>query len=258
MAFPVLILVRPELLMDEHEVRVLHGWSRRWGVLAANAAVIGAVVGGMELLVPGGQVSIHWLAAFFLVPVLVSAGSGGVGAGMLASGLVGVVYVIEVLRLVQPAGSGDLFREVFSGYLNLMVFAGAAVVTGVLAGRSRTLLADLDEHRRQLQESFERVVTALAAAIEAKDRTTQGHVQRVARLAVSVGRRLGISGPRLELLRYAAILHDVGKIGIPEAVLNKSGPLSPDEIELMEAHVEIGVDILSSICLLYTSDAADE
>ncbi len=250
LALPVLVLLRPALLLDPAEVAMLHGWARRWQDQVLLAGVVGAVVLAMELLVPRGGVSIHWLAAFFLVAVLVAAVRGGVGAGLLSSALVSVAYIFEVLRLVQPPGRTVLFREVFSSYLNLVIFAGAAVVAGLYSARSRGLLAELSEHRWMLQESFERVVTALAAAIEAKDRSTQGHVQRVAKLAVAVGKRLGIEGRRLELLRYAAILHDVGKIGVPEQILNKDGPLGTAERRLMEAHVEIGVEILASVDIL--------
>ena len=94
---------------------------------------------------------------------------------------------------------------------------------------------------------FERTVLALAAAIEAKDSTTEGHVQRVAHLAVLVGERLGYDRRRLRVLRYGAMLHDVGKIGVPEAVLNKPGELAPDEKELMEQHVEIGLRIIRDV-----------
>ena len=204
----------------------------------------------MEAMVPSGFVNIHWLAIFLLGPVLLAAAAGGPGAGLVVTSVVGVVYVTQVLRLVEASSSPVLLGEIMSAYLNVAAFTTAAVVVGGYSARTRALVDKLDESRVELQRSFENVVVALAAAIEAKDPTTQGHVQRVARLAVRVGRRLGISGRRLEILRYAAILHDVGKIGVPEHVLNKRGRLDEAERELMERHVTIGVEILETVDLL--------
>jgi HD-GYP domain-containing protein (c-di-GMP phosphodiesterase class II) len=67
---------------------------------------------------------------------------------------------------------------------------------------------------------------------------------------VAVGQRLGISGQRLELLRYAALLHDVGKLAVPEAILNKTGELEPGERMVLDRHVTIGVELLEGIDIL--------
>ncbi len=249
-AFPALLLIRPDLLLTREQEAVFRNWLHRWRGHLMSAVLLAATVLVLEMVVPEGMLSIHWLAVFFLAPVLWAAATGGIGGGLTANGAVGIVYVVEILRLVRPASHAALFSQVFTGYVNLVAFAFAAIVAGTFAGRTRVLVSDLDDHRRRLQASFESVVTALAAAIEAKDRTTEGHVQRVARLAVQVGRRLGIDGQRLELLRYAAILHDIGKIGVPESILNKRGALTPDEQELMARHVHIGVDILDGVELL--------
>jgi len=106
----------------------------------------------------------------------------------------------------------------------------------------------------QLELDFERTVASLAAAIEAKDPTTEGHVQRVARLSVLVGRRLGLGEPKLRILHYGAMLHDVGKIGVPEEILNKPGDLTAAEKELMEQHVEIGLRIIRGVEALQEVD----
>jgi putative nucleotidyltransferase with HDIG domain len=247
---PALLLLRPSLLLDDVQLAIFRRWAGRWRLHVAMAVLVAAVVAAMEVFGGAWLLRAQWIAVFLLVPVLVNAAIGAVGGGLLTNGLVGIVYVGEVLHLARPATRPEMFQHVFSSYLNLAVFAVAAIVAGLFAGRSRALLAELEDHRRQLQDGFERVVTALAAAIEAKDSSTQGHVQRVARLAVAVGRRMGLDGPRAEMLRYAAILHDVGKIGIPEDVLNKRGPLGPEERRLMEEHVRIGVEILRSVDVL--------
>jgi putative nucleotidyltransferase with HDIG domain len=106
----------------------------------------------------------------------------------------------------------------------------------------------------RLERDFERTVASLAAAIEAKDPTTEGHVQRVAQLSVLVGRKLGLDDRKLRTLRYGAMLHDVGKIGVPEEILNKPGGLTPEEKDLMEQHVEIGLRIIRDVEGLHEID----
>jgi len=83
-------------------------------------------------------------------------------------------------------------------------------------------------------------VAALANAVEAKDPTTERHCQRLANLAARLGAQTGLDGIELEAVAYGALLHDVGKIGIPEAILTKPSPLDDDEWQLMRRHPEIG------------------
>jgi diguanylate cyclase (GGDEF)-like protein/putative nucleotidyltransferase with HDIG domain len=90
-------------------------------------------------------------------------------------------------------------------------------------------------------------VTSLAFAIDAKDHYTQGHSQNVARYSVALGRHLGLPEKEVEELRLAAILHDVGKIGIPESILHKPAPLEPEEFEVMKEHAVLGARILEPL-----------
>jgi len=84
-----------------------------------------------------------------------------------------------------------------------------------------------------LEEQHVATVAALAAALEAKDAYTGGHAQTIAEFAVHVGEELGLSGRELKAVKMGALLHDVGKIGIPEAILNKPGPLTDAEFTVM-------------------------
>jgi putative two-component system response regulator len=83
-------------------------------------------------------------------------------------------------------------------------------------------------------------VAALANAVEAKDPSTERHCQRLANLAARLGAQAGISGLELEAVAYGALLHDVGKIGVPESILTKPAPLDAVEWDLMRRHPEIG------------------
>jgi HD-GYP domain-containing protein (c-di-GMP phosphodiesterase class II) len=98
-----------------------------------------------------------------------------------------------------------------------------------------------------LKELLFGVIRALTAAIDAKDPYTSGHSERVARIAVRLAEGLGMSPNQRSDLYLMGLLHDVGKIGIDDAVLKKTGPLTPEEFKLIQAHVEIGVHILSDL-----------
>jgi putative two-component system response regulator len=87
------------------------------------------------------------------------------------------------------------------------------------------------------------VMLSLANAVESKDAYTQGHVQRVANLAMSVGKKMDLSAEDIDYLWYAGVLHDVGKVGIPHHILNKEGPLNDDEQQIIKTHPIIGYNI---------------
>ena len=96
-------------------------------------------------------------------------------------------------------------------------------------------------------DSAERVIFALAAAVEAKDPYTEAHTTRVAEAARRVGRRMGITGPDLDVLYRGGIIHDIGKIGVPDAILLKPGRLDPGEQQRMQAHTVIGEGIVAPL-----------
>jgi putative two-component system response regulator len=89
-------------------------------------------------------------------------------------------------------------------------------------------------------DSAESVIVSLALTIEARDSTTAGHCQRLAQYASALGQMLGLGEEDVSALARGGFLHDVGKVGIPDAVLLKPGPLAPDEYELIKQHTVIG------------------
>ena len=103
---------------------------------------------------------------------------------------------------------------------------------------------------QRLDEAYDRLVRGFVKAIEVKDLYTRGHSERVAELSVEVAEELGIPYDERRLTRYAALLHDVGKIGVPLCVINKPGPLDDDEFELIKQHPTIGAEILRDIDFL--------
>jgi putative two-component system response regulator len=93
----------------------------------------------------------------------------------------------------------------------------------------------------------ESVALALARAVAAKDGYAHSHVEKVAAHAVAFGRALGLDASELKILKYGAILHNVGKIAIPDAVLEKNGPLTPREMAMFQQHPRVGCDICAPL-----------
>ena len=119
--------------------------------------------------------------------------------------------------------------------------------------------AELEREKLALRALSVDIVEALINALEAKDVYLRGHSQRVAHLAAAVAQDMGLDEDTVEEIRLAGRLHDVGKIGIREAVLNKPGPLTPEEFDHVRGHVRIGVDILTPLrhlgqAVLYVHD----
>ncbi len=103
---------------------------------------------------------------------------------------------------------------------------------------------------RELKNTHYQAVVALAEALEAKDEVSGEHCNGMLRYAESMGQRMGLTSEEAEILRYAAVLHDIGKIGTPERILQKPASLLPEEFEVMKNHTRIGGDILKSLKFL--------
>jgi diguanylate cyclase (GGDEF)-like protein/putative nucleotidyltransferase with HDIG domain len=106
-------------------------------------------------------------------------------------------------------------------------------------------------HVEQIASLNMRTIEALALAIEAKDHTTHTHLQRVRTYAVEIAKELDLSLDEIEALRAAALLHDIGKLAIPEQIINKPGKLSREEFEKMKVHPIVGAEILERVAFPY-------
>jgi putative two-component system response regulator len=115
----------------------------------------------------------------------------------------------------------------------------------VLEQRVRLRTSELMRRTTELENARIEILERLARAAEFRDDETGFHTQRVGRTASQLGAALGLPADEVEIIRRAAPLHDIGKIGIPDAVLLKDGRLDPDEIEVMKTHTLIGAEILS-------------
>ncbi|MFC1501211.1 HD domain-containing phosphohydrolase [Elusimicrobiota bacterium] len=136
--------------------------------------------------------------------------------------------------------------------LNEMGFLSVLSSQIVMAFKNASLFEDLNHQLESNKKLLLNTVTALSNAIEAKDKYTIGHTARVVQYSIDIANNLLkddiIDKTTEEDLRISALLHDIGKIGIPENVLNKQGSLSDEERKLIDKHPLIGVDILSPVC----------
>lgn len=182
---------------------------------------------------------------------------------------------VFLLAAVQSASSGSRFLTILKDLYSTLpgYLAGAAIVAairiglhlsggryevvlplvviaapiGMLVLREQKLKRELVERNDALETLLKSTVEAFALAIDAKDRYTQEHIGRVRKLAVAIARRLGLSEADVQAIEIGAALHDVGKLGIPEHILNKPGRLTDDEFTLVKKHAEIGARILEPV-----------
>lgn len=107
--------------------------------------------------------------------------------------------------------------------------------------------ADLGQLNEELRSTNDELILTLGSLLDARDRYTYGHSAQVATYSVALGHKLHLPPADLEQLRLAALLHDIGKVGIPESILYKPGPLDPQERRVMQAHAEIGFRVTRQI-----------
>ena len=130
----------------------------------------------------------------------------------------------------------------------LVLFIFAVLDVNEAAERAHIIEIEyLKEERRSIQLLFEQTTEALVSAIDAKDKYTHGHSTRVANYSRKLAERAGKSQKERDEIYYAALLHDVGKIGIPESIINKTGKLTDEEYDIIKQHPVIGQEILSKI-----------
>ena len=110
---------------------------------------------------------------------------------------------------------------------------------------------DEQRHVREMADLHLATIEALALAIDAKDQTSQSHIRRVQLYATAVARALGMTENEIQGVKTAALLHDIGKLAVPEHILSKPGPLTPEEFQKIRAHPKVGADIVSSVPFPY-------
>jgi putative nucleotidyltransferase with HDIG domain len=128
-----------------------------------------------------------------------------------------------------------------------LLVRGASRTLRLRTAQLRDRSARLLESYKLLEQSALEAVESLNATVEARDPYTAGHSQRVQRIALAIGEALDLPRSRLEALGLAGLFHDIGKLRVPDAVLTKPGPLSPDEFDLIKRHPDDGADIVGHL-----------
>ncbi|MBU0982942.1 MAG: response regulator [candidate division Zixibacteria bacterium] len=152
-----------------------------------------------------------------------------------------------------------LIRKSLNGVINVLVRSrtdqiphGRLDVLSILAGSAASAMANHELHRAQ-KKSYMQAIRALANAIEARDTYTAGHTDRVTRLAELIARHLGWNENQIQNLQVGSMLHDIGKIGVPDSILNKVSRLTDEERANMMVHPEVGLRIIRDIDLFKPS-----
>ena len=156
-----------------------------------------------------------------------------------------LIAAVEILSEVfSVIGSYDIIRTLGMSFAFLLIYSYFENLT------ERQLYSELEASNNRNKELSLQVVNALVSAVDAKDKYTNGHSRRVADYSILLARELGWDEDRISQLRYDALMHDVGKIGIPDSVLNKPGRLSDAEFNIIKSHTVFGADILSEMTAL--------
>jgi putative nucleotidyltransferase with HDIG domain len=138
-------------------------------------------------------------------------------------------------------------------FANLQTLANQAAIALERSIRGAELIQkqkQLEAAYAELEITYDRTLTSLMSALDARDRDTEGHSVRLSRLACNLGQEMGLSGHQLKALERGALLHDIGKIGISDAILHKPGELTDEEWAIMRSHPEIGARIVEGIPFL--------
>jgi putative nucleotidyltransferase with HDIG domain len=127
---------------------------------------------------------------------------------------------------------------------------GFSLEVDTLTAAFNTMMRSVSAAEAETEEAYVGAIRALALALDARDPYTAGHSERVSAVSVAIGRQMNVAADELEILRLGALLHDIGKIGISDAVLRKPGPLTRKEFALIEQHPVVGARILRSVHFL--------
>jgi len=243
-AFAAAMVAAAYLRPVEHKGSLLALLAAWVGAIAAFDAVL-MVRPDLARFVPVHSAPLKHAAAVVVVGLLALAGARFLEGYRLARSTVHLV-MLHVTGWVMVAQAimtmGETFRLSWWLYhLVLLLAVTVMLVTFARQLRAGKLASDLnalldDDAVSRLAYGLRPEVRALVVATEAKDHYTAGHMQRVADLAVRVGRAMGLPPEELHALAQAGVIHDVGKIEVPDAVLNKPGHLDPYERALIEQH----------------------
>ncbi len=227
-------------------------WKLPWHRWPANVTLLlsGGTIAliALVLLASGGPAASYF--ALLVLPVLFAATYYG---GRVALAATVAAIAAGGIALLPGGGEGGVRAFIMLATVLGLAAAFQRLLVRALqkeSGEKEALYQLAEKRRGELESSYLATLRALAAALDAKDRHTEAHGRETAALCVAVGRRLGCAGEELRSLEYGALLHDLGKIGIPGGILNKPGPLTAEEFAMIREHPVIGERILATVPFL--------
>jgi putative nucleotidyltransferase with HDIG domain len=159
--------------------------------------------------------------------------------------LVGVHLANRITRPLLQLVQASL--KVSKGNLDVQVSADTNDEISILTESFNTMVASLDQSQRDLINAYDSTLEGWAKALELRDKETEGHSERVTNLTVRLAEAVGLRGEALVNLRRGALLHDIGKMGTPDAILHKNGPLDEGERQIIQQHPGNAYDMLKHI-----------
>lgn len=174
-----------------------------------------------------------------------------IAMGATALALLGSIWIAHLLT--EPIGRLSNALRTLSSSKDApqrLPRTGSSRELDMLVDTFNELMASRAAAEAETEAAYTGAIRALAAALDARDPYTAGHSERVSLVSVAIGRTLGLPDDQVEILRLGALLHDIGKIGVPDNVLCKTGPLTSDEYALIKRHPELGARILQSVPFL--------
>ena len=138
-------------------------------------------------------------------------------------------------------------RTSFQPYQEWLDFLNTLAGQTAIALENTSLLGNLKTSNQELEQAYDATLEGWSHAMDLRDKETEGHTRRVTELTLKIARAMGMTESQLLHIRRGALLHDIGKLGIPDHILFKPGNLTPEEWEIMQKHPEYAYEMLSSI-----------
>ena len=207
---------------------------QKWVLLLCGTLV---VLAGIAATVPEAHTA---AAQLMYIPILLAAAVWG----LFSAVVVGVMAAVEFI-LYSQGMAGDSWIVQSSLYVGFAAVSALVLKDVRPIGVARGTVGS--ESRDSSAIARERVLESLARTVEVRDHHTQGHCRRVAKNSLILGQALELSSQELDVLHWAALLHDIGKIAVPEYILLKNGKLSEDEFAEIRRHPAYGADLLASV-----------
>jgi HD-GYP domain-containing protein (c-di-GMP phosphodiesterase class II) len=171
--------------------------------------------------------------------------------GGLVLFLIILVFIVGVEiadRITYPLNTLVLASsQVANGNLNVRLPSGGNDEVAYLTETFNTMVANLNKSRQDLIQAYDETISGWATMLDQRDQDTEGHTRRVTELTLEVGRRFGLSEEELVHMRRGALLHDIGKMSVPDQILKKTGKLTPEEWVIMRLHPKVAYDVLHPI-----------